>query len=211
MASAEVDLKTGTRVIEIGCGNGSFLFPFSEALSAMGIRPVFTGIDIAANAISEACQSTGSNPPIFSCITLDAHRSEHDIALLIDVVEHVPSPVEFLASAQRIAPVMLIHLPIEHSVLHLMSGRPTASYRAYRHIHFFSRETARLLIEDAGWQIVHEQHSAADTATLNLPAPWWLRIGRYVRFLAYMMAPQWTSLVSGGSVTFVCKRPARPD
>jgi SAM-dependent methyltransferase len=204
---AGVKLDDTTRILEVGCGNGAFLWPFSEVLARSGIRPRLEGIDIAANAITEAQQLAGENPPMFACTTLDSHESSYDIALLIDVVEHVPCPVDFLVSVRRVAPLIFLHLPIGHSFLHLVAGRPTASYHAYRHIHFFSLETARLLIEDAGWRIRHVRHSAADTATVRLPATKLLRIGRFARYLAYRAMPLFTALAAGGSVTFVCDRP----
>jgi len=205
---AGVELKDSTRILEVGCGNGSFLWPFSEAIAKLGVRPRLEGIDIADNAISEARQTSGDNPPAFECTTLDDYDSSHDIVLLIDVVEHVPCPLDFLTSARRLAPLMLLHLPIEHSFLHLLTGRPTASYRAYRHIHFFSLETARLLIEDAGWRIRYIRHSAADPVTLRLPASMLMKIGRFARYAAYKAMPGCTALAAGGSVTFVCERPA---
>lgn len=203
---AGVKLDDSTRVLEVGCGNGAFLWPFSDVLAESGIRPRLEGIDIAANAITEAQQSAGENPPVFACTTLESHESNYDVALLIDVVEHVPCPVDFLTSVRRVAPLMFLHLPIEHSFLHLVTRRPTASYHAYRHIHFFSLETARLLVEDAGWRIRHVRHSAADVATLRLPAGMLLRIGRFARYLAYKAMPSCTALAAGGSVTFVCDR-----
>lgn len=206
MKQSGVKLEDSTRILEVGCGNGAFLLPFSEAVARLGVRPRLMGIDIAENAIMEARQSAGENPPVFECVTLEAHESNYDIALLIDVVEHVPCPVDFLAQVRRLAPLMFLHLPIEHSVLHLAVGRPTASYRRYRHIHFFSLETARLLIEDAGWRIREVRHSAADIATLRLPANFLLQIGRVARYLAYKAMPRFTSLAAGGSVTFVCDR-----
>jgi len=206
MEQAGVKLEDSTRILEVGCGNGAFLWPFSETVAKLGVRPHFEGIDIADNAISEARQTSGANPPAFTCTTLDAYDSSHDIVLLIDVVEHVPCPLDFLTSVRRLAPLMFLHLPIEHSFLHLLTGRPTASYQAYRHIHFFSLETARLLIEDAGWRIRHIRHSAADPATLRLPASMFLQIGRFARYLAYKAMPLCTALAAGGSVTFVCDR-----
>jgi len=204
MKQAGVRLQDSTRILEVGCGNGSFLWPFSEALAQEGIRPHLEGIDIAENAIQEARGSCGANPPEFLCKTLDEHESKYDVALLVDVVEHVPCPVDFLNSLRRLAPLLFLHLPIEHSLLHLFAKRPTASYRRYRHIHFYSLETARILVEDAGWRIRGIRYSAADAATLTLPAPRWLQVGRYARYLAYNTAPRLTTICAGGSVTFIC-------
>lgn len=203
---AGAKLNDSTRILEVGCGNGAFLWPFSETVARLGIRPRFAGIDIAENAIKEAQQASGENPPTFACTTLDAYESNSDIVFLIDVVEHVPCPFDFLTSVRRLAPLMFLHLPIEHSFLHLVTARPTVSYRRYRHIQFFSLETARLLIEDAGWRIRHIRHSAADAATLRLPAPMLLRFGRFARYLAYKAMPHCTALAAGGSATFICDR-----
>jgi hypothetical protein len=206
MEQAGVAIRDNTRIVEVGCGNGAFLWPFSESLAQRNVFPELHGIDIAENAIVEARASSGLNPPTFSCTTIEQHSAEYDIALLVDVLEHVPCPFEFLTHAGRLAPVLFIHLPIEHSFLHLLTHRPTASYRAYRHLHFFSIESATLLLEAAGWRIVTLRHSAADSATLRLPASRLLMWSRYLRYLAYKAAPGFTAIACGGSVTFACAR-----
>jgi SAM-dependent methyltransferase len=206
LAAAGIELRDGMPVLEVGCGNGAFLWPFSDAVAEKGFRPVLRGIDIAANAIEEAQQGSGANPPQFACDSVDSHQGEYDLVLAIDVVEHVPCPVTFLSGLRRFAPTLLLHLPIEHSVLHLLARRPTASYHAYRHIHFFSLETARLLIEEAGWRVMGVRHSAADPATLGLRAPALLQFARRARYLAYKAMPGMTTIVAGGSVMLWCER-----
>jgi cyclopropane fatty-acyl-phospholipid synthase-like methyltransferase len=206
LAAAGIGLRDEMSVLEVGCGNGAFLWPFSEAVAQNGVRPVLHGIDIAANAIDEAQQVGGANPPRFICSSLESHPGEYDLVLAIDVVEHVPCPLTFLSELRRFAPTLLLHLPIEHSILHLMTRRPTASYRAYRHIHFFSLESARLLIQEAGWQVKGVRHSAADAATLKLQSSPLLRVARSARYLAYKAMPRATTIVAGGSVMVWCER-----
>ena len=85
-------MEKGTKVLEIGCGEGGNLLPFAE----MGCNTV--GIDIAASRIKEAktffhtahAKGTFIAQDIF---LLDKMEWSFDIIICHDVLEHIPQKV----------------------------------------------------------------------------------------------------------------------
>ena len=124
----------------------------------------------------------------------------------MDVVEHVDAPNQFLESCKPIAPVLLLHLPIEQSLLHILTRRPSDSYRRFRHIHFYSLETAQILINGAGYKIRHIAFTGASHAILTIEATFMRRLLRVLRFYAYRISPATAAFLGGGSALFVCER-----
>lgn len=85
------DISMGTRVLEIGCGEGGNLLPFAE------IECKVTGIDISETRIEQArsfFEKLGVEAEFFcqNFITAEKPQSEtarYDIILIHDVIEHI--------------------------------------------------------------------------------------------------------------------------
>lgn len=96
-------LPPGTRVLEVGCGEGGNLLPFAAA----GCR--VTGIDLAPSRIVQARQFFDRHrvPAQFECRDFLAvpvptdQVGQFDIILLHDVIEHVADKAAFLCHLQR--------------------------------------------------------------------------------------------------------------
>jgi len=84
------DLRLG-RIFEVGCGDGSLL----EALSGLGPAASCGGIDPAPQSVAQAQRRGLSVTAGFA-----EDISEHDVnlCLSVNVIEHVPNPVECLRS-----------------------------------------------------------------------------------------------------------------
>lgn len=199
--------------VEIGCGNGGFLIPFTQWAAKQGQTPLLYGTDIASNAIAEAKQRPTAIPVQYLLCDVDEFEPVCDYVLVMDVIEHVDAPTVFLRSCRRVGKVLVLHVPIEHSLLHSLVRRPTTSYHSFRHIHFFSVETVEVALRESGWRPLGHTFTAGSRSSLTLKTWWGLKFLRYLRFLAYQIAPRFTSLIAGGSVTFVCERaePAAPQ
>ncbi len=74
--------------------------------------------------------------------------------LILDVLEHVPDPVEFLARLRFKAHRTVLHIPLDISVQSVLRPQKLLHLRrALGHIHFFTPETAIATVEDAGYRI----------------------------------------------------------
>jgi hypothetical protein len=93
------------------------------------------------------------------CLRFTDTRSEveceADVALAIDVVEHIEDCYAFLRWLRGLAPMKIVHVPLELSVVGAL--RPHAFVRARRnvgHLHVFCRETFEELLDETGYQTV---------------------------------------------------------
>ena len=85
---------TATRILDLGCGSGALL----ERLAGMGYRDL-TGVDIKPPA-SEGC-ITYSQADL-DCFRLDCPDGAFDLALAVEVIEHIENPGLFLAELARL-------------------------------------------------------------------------------------------------------------
>lgn len=82
------NVGAGTRVLEIGCGEGGNLLPFAEAGCCV------TGIDLAANKIENAKEyfAKRNMPGEFisgNFLNMPPREDRFDIVLIHDVIEHI--------------------------------------------------------------------------------------------------------------------------
>lgn len=90
-----IPLTHGTRVLELGCGEGGNLLPFAQEGCEV------TGIDIWAPKIEEArnCFNAAGAKGVFiaeDVYNLTDFTQKYDVILCHDVIEHLPRKVEFL-------------------------------------------------------------------------------------------------------------------
>lgn len=207
--AVNIELSEGVRAAEIGCGNGAFLFPLAATLSGRLKSFTLRGIDIAPLAITHAnarAREAGENRISFIEGSAADVKERFDIAFLMDVVEHVSDPFAFLQAAKDIAPIIVLHLPIEHSVAHRLLRKPTAAYKQFKHIHFFSLETMRILLQEVGLIMLGLQFTAASPEVFKFSGGPFVRTSRAVRYCAYKLAPAASSILFGGSVMVVMSR-----
>jgi 2-polyprenyl-3-methyl-5-hydroxy-6-metoxy-1,4-benzoquinol methylase len=180
---------SGERILDIGCGEG-FL---SSELAEKGNQ--VTGMDqLAQPKCVEQMQA------YFQCdlsAGIDAvieqlQGQTFDKIMLMDVLEHLPRPESILQSCHAVmAPQgqILVSVPNVANVtvrLMLLLGRFNYAERGIldrTHLRFFTRKTARRLLEDNGYQVVKE-------LTTNVPLELILGIGPdnpVIRFLHHLL------------------------
>jgi len=194
-------------ISEVGCGQGAFLFPLVEFLTRKQIKFRATGYDIATQAI-ELAKSKNKYPEDTLCFAVGSNESipsRQDIIFVMDVLEHVDNPFLFLESLQEKSKYLIIHLPIEQSFFHLLFNTPTSSYKTFKHIHFFSWETANILIQESSSSLVNYQFTPASKASLKLNGKWRVKCFRTLRYLLYQINPDLASILMGGSVLLLLK------
>jgi hypothetical protein len=103
-----------------------------------------------------------------------------------------------------------MHLPIEHSLAHRLLNKATDAYRRFRHVHFFSLETMRILLAEVGFEIVSVQFTAASPEIRRFSGNATTRASRILRYYAYKLSPNISSIFFGGSV-MVIMRPANHE
>jgi len=89
----------GWPLLDIGCGRGIVV----EHLRRRGIDCI--GCEMAAAPVPDHLRSIVFNRTDFADLPIDQRRKIRG-ALLCDVIEHVPDPVEFLRRARRALPML---------------------------------------------------------------------------------------------------------
>ena len=82
-----------TRILDLGCGSGALL----ERLAEMGYQQP-TGVDIRPPAATAAIRYEQADLDLFR---LDAADGSFDLALAVEVIEHIENPGLFLAELAR--------------------------------------------------------------------------------------------------------------
>ena len=142
------DLTPAT-IAEIGCGDGSLLAELSRLATV-------DGFELSANAAAHARgRGVARRVETFDGEHVPARDDEYDVAVLSHVLEHVPDPLPLLKEAARIAPHVIVEVPLEDN----RSARRPAARRlsdAAGHLHALNRSDVRRLAKEAGMTVRDE-------------------------------------------------------
>ena len=139
------------RVCDVGCGAGEVLCQLAERYPASE----FVGFDLSPQAYALARTRQAANRRFVLGTAMD--QSGFDLALAIDVFEHVEDCYDFLRRMKGIATWKIFHIPLDMSVLAVAMNNPMWARREVGHVHYFSKETALATLADCGYQIVGYQ------------------------------------------------------
>jgi SAM-dependent methyltransferase len=198
-------LKQG-KYADLGCGQGSFLLALAQYLDNLKLNYELYGYDISPYAIELANKFADKKPDIVfrvgSCLDLP---DDLDLIFINDVVEHVENPYQLLRDLARKSKYVIMHLPIEQSISHMLMRKPSSSYNLFRHLHFFSWETARILINHSPFKIIDFQFTGA-AATLIRITKKLQKIQNLLRYALYRLSPPLASVIGGGPVMLLLER-----
>lgn len=151
---AELNAKARLRVIrqfrpsgkllEVGCARGDFLRVARQYFTAFGVEP---NPELAQEAVKYA--------PVHQGLIETEPGSHYDVAVSFHVIEHTPSPKQFLAAiAQRLQPRGLVVLEtpdIDSMPYRMLKSR----WRQFipEHYYFFDERTMTKLLQDGGFKV----------------------------------------------------------
>jgi hypothetical protein len=187
---------------EIGCGAGAILAALQPRLPATALH----GWDIAPGAARFWPQHPGITFTQGDFLAQPAGR--FDVLLLLDVIEHVANPHDFLS---RLAPYgrhVVLHIPLDLSVASVLREKPLLQQRrSVGHIHYFTRNLALELLQECGYEVVEASFSGAHRRTR---ASLGGKIAGLVRRAVFACGHEIGVRTLGGDTLLVLARP-RPD
>lgn len=191
---------TPSTVCEVGCGAGEII----RCMASDFPESTFVGWDISPQAISRAQTKTKVN---LSYIEGDAFASDahYDLAMAVDVFEHVDDYLGFIRKLQAIAEYKVYHIPLDMSVQAVLRKTKLQSCRReLGHLHYFNKETALATLTYTGHEIVDYRYTSG---ALELASQSFLqRTANIPRKIAFPMAPDLTVRLLGGfSLLVLCK------
>ena len=180
-------------VCEVGCGSGEIVVQLAGRLAA-GTRIV--GYDISPDAFALCSRKAGGNIQ-FRLADLLAEEERFDLALAIDVFEHVEDCYGFVRGLRDRARHKIYHIPLDLSALAVARGsKLMAMRRSVGHIHYFTKETALALLEDTGHRVIDHFYTSGATELGNLG--WKSRLMKGPRNALYHANPDVAARMLGG-------------
>ena len=180
-------------VCEVGCGAGEILREMSAHLPR---ETRFFGYEISPSAY-RLCAHKASERIAFKLADLLEEDAHFDVAMAIDVFEHVEDYFTFLRKLRTKARYKLFHIPLELSAQMVMRGTPLLdARRSVGHIHHFSKETAIATLEDCGYRVDDHAYTSGRTELGNLG--WKTQLLKWPRQALYKVSPDAAARVLGG-------------
>lgn len=198
LSDNRVEFSTGC---EIGCGTGEILVQLSDAFPSVR----FTGYDISPQAYELARRRERPGLAFSQRDVLADPPGHVDLALVIDVIEHVEDYFAFLRGVRDLADVKVLHIPLDVSAQSVVRMRPIMDLRAdVGHIHYFTKDTALATLRDCDYEVLDWRYTAS-----RLELPDQARSSRIVaplRRLAFRRNPDLAVRVLGGYSLLVLAR-----
>lgn len=139
------------RLVEVGCGDGALL----AELRRRAVAASLAGFDVSAEAVAAARARGLEDVATFDGARLPVADGAFDVAVLSHVLEHVDDAPALLREAARVAPTVVVELPLEASLSGRRASRRELS-AGIGHVHAFDREAARRLVDRAGLRVEAE-------------------------------------------------------
>jgi SAM-dependent methyltransferase len=137
------------RICEIGCGGGKLLSLLAKAYP----QHQFVGWDLANDAAKfwnyELKNLSFFSGDIFKS-TAEIQKNQFDLVLLIDVVEHVENPHQFLENVRTISKNCFFHMPLDLSAMSVLFDYKLVHVRKQvGHIHYFTKSIFLELLRES--------------------------------------------------------------
>jgi cyclopropane fatty-acyl-phospholipid synthase-like methyltransferase len=179
-------------IVDVGCGAGEVLRLLHAAIPTARCA----GYDVSPMAIQTARKAECAGLR-FYCEGFFESTGRYDLALCIDVLEHVPDYLGFLEMLRGRGEHVVFHIPLDLSAQMVFRGSPLMRVRELvGHLHYFTEETALASLRDAGFIVLDTAYTAAHVGS-HYPSLK-MRLARWPRRVAFRAWPGWTVRVLGG-------------
>jgi Methyltransferase domain len=188
-------------IAEIGCGAGAIL---------AGLRGHFPdtalyGFDIAPGAAGFWSRYASARIEFTLGNFFQHSHQQYDVLLVLDVIEHLGDPFDFLSRLSGHARQHIFHIPLDLSALSVMREEPLLHVRKkVGHLHYFTKGLALAMLEEAGYQVVDSFYTGAG---FTAPQRGWLtRMASLPRRIVHAMAKEVGVRLFGGETLMVLAR-----
>ena len=185
-------------ICEVGCGAGGVL---AECRRAFPEADLF-GYDIAPDAGRFWTRHVWADISFEAGDFFELNQRHYDALLLLDVIEHVEHPFDFLRRLRKYAYTFVFHIPLDLSAVNIL--RESSLLRArikVGHIHYFTKHLALDLVKDCGYQVLKCHYTGA---TFTSPRRnWKSKLAALPRRLTYSVNKDFGLRVLGGETLMI--------
>ena len=201
LSSAAPQPKT---ICDVGCGAGGvlaelrFFFPDCELF----------GFEIAPGAATFWRKHESKNIHFHLGDVFQEIDRRYDVLLLLDVIEHLENPFDFLARLRTRADLFVFHIPLDLSAISVIREQPLLHGREkVGHIHYFTKEIALCLLRECNYDVVDWRYTEASVSGPR--RGWKTRLASLPRRLAYSIHKDLGVRCFGGETLMVLAKPVR--
>lgn len=152
-------------IADVGCGAGEVL---NCLMKEFGASKNYSGYEISPQGYEIAKKKENNFLKFFNEDLLSSSTAGFDIAMAVDVFEHVEDYYSFLRKLRDKAKYKVFHIPLDLSVQSVLRSKPIIERRKkVGHIHYFTKDIAFATLSYTGYKIIDWQYTAD---TLELPA-----------------------------------------
>jgi SAM-dependent methyltransferase len=189
-------------IAEVGCGSGAVLAEFRRAYPQARLH----GYDIAPGAARFWEAHAAANIEFRLGDFFELSRERYDLMLVMDVIEHVPDPFDFLTRLRAHAGRHLFHLPLDLSALTVLREAPLLDARdRVGHVHYYTKGLALALLAETGYRILDWRYTGAAFAAPR--RNWKTRLASLPRRMAYALDKDFGVRLFGGETLMVLACP----
>jgi SAM-dependent methyltransferase len=181
-------------VADVGCGVGVVLSEVVRHLADERPDTIWEGWDPAPEAIERARRHERERLQ-FECGDFVRSDRHVDLALCVDVVEHVADDRGFLDALRERADRVVFRIPLDLSALDVVRPhRLLEARRTLHHVHAYTKAVALEVLEAAGFEVVHTRFDRIPPPRDTLRR----QLVDAVRRGAFSVAPDATVALLGG-------------
>ena len=145
-------------VVEVGCGAGGVLAALRPHLPAARL----VGYEIAPDAQAFWPSHAQARVDFRLGDFLAAGDDRYDALLLLDVLEHVADPHDFLSRLRPRAGHHVFHIPLDLSAASVLRETPLLHVRRkVGHLHYYTRGLALELLAECGYRVLEASYTGA--------------------------------------------------
>lgn len=187
---------TGIKVADIGCGGGGVIGNFARMLKEKGCTvDSAVGFDVTDTPLTAAKKEWKEIEFVKGDIS-DSGRY-FDIGLLIDVVEHVEKPDEFVRRAAAHCRYLIFHIPLDDNYNFKLRRRYEYLVKTFGHIHYFNAGSCLEFLKGAGVKVIASRYTPGfmlPSSMVHLPA----KLAFVPRLIAYIVSKPLSARLLGG-------------
>lgn len=189
-------------LIEIGCGAGGVLASLRPHFPSSN----FTGYDIANGLQSLWERHCDSDIRFILGDFFEQSVTTPDLVLVLDVIEHLGNPFDFLDRLRGRCEHAVFHFPLDLSVISVLREKPLLHVRRkVGHLHFFSRGLVLALLEECGFEVIEARYTGAAYSGPNRGVL--TRFAGLFRRLGHLLLGDAGVRLLGGETLMVLARP----
>jgi len=152
-------------IAEVGCGAGGVLAELRRHYPAASLA----GYDIAGGLPELWKKHRDSGISFILGSFVDQTECRPELVLVLDVIEHVGNPFEFLDRLRGCAQYAVFHFPLDLSAISVLREKPLLHVRSkVGHLHYFTRGLALAMLEECGFEVIEARYTGAGVSAPNL-------------------------------------------